>query len=137
MITAIDTSVLLDVLGGDPEFGPASRDAMRAARQAGRLIAGEVVWAETAAAFDGAEDARAAFTALALEYVPTGAEAALAAARSWRDYRRDGGPRDRVIPDFLVAAHAAAYADCLLTRDRGFYRARFADLPLVDPAEHR
>lgn len=46
MITALDTSVLLDVFDGAHEFGPASRSAVKACLFRGRLIACEVVWAE-------------------------------------------------------------------------------------------
>lgn len=134
MITAVDTSVLLDILGGDPEFGPGSREALREARRDGRLIACGVVWAETGAAFEDADSARSALDKLGIEYVASETDAALDAAQRWRAYRRDGGPRQRVVPDFLVGAHAVAHADRLLTRDRGFYRARFGDLEVLDPS---
>jgi predicted nucleic acid-binding protein len=42
--------------------------------------------------------------------------------------------RERVIADFLVAAHASVHADRLLTRDRGFYRSRFRTLRILDPS---
>jgi predicted nucleic acid-binding protein len=48
MITAVDTNVLLDVFGADPEFGQRSAEALRACLREGRLVACEVVWAETA-----------------------------------------------------------------------------------------
>ena len=46
---AVDTSVLLDVLGGDPVFGGASREALRRAYDRGPLCACGVVWAEVRA----------------------------------------------------------------------------------------
>lgn len=134
MITAVDTNVLLDLLGADPEFGPASREALRDARRAGKLIACEVVWAETGASFESAEAAQTALGILGVEYSPLDSKTALAAAQAWRSYRRSGGKRDRVVADFLVAAHAGAQADRLLTRDRGFYRSRFESLTILDPS---
>lgn len=127
--------MLLDLLGADPEFGPRSREALRVARREGKLIACDVVWAETAASFESTDAARAALETLGVEYSALDAEAALEAAQAWRSYRRDGGTRDRVIADFLVAAHADAQADRLLTRDRGFYRSRFESLAVVEPSE--
>lgn len=125
--------MLLDLLGGDPEFGPSSREALRHARREGKLIACDVVWAETGASFDSVEAARSALDALAVEYSPLDADAALQAAQAWRSYRQDGGARERVVADFLVAAHASAHADRLLTRDRGFYRSRFDSLTVLEP----
>jgi len=37
--TAVDSSVLLDVLGADSQFGQASRTALQAAYDAGALVA--------------------------------------------------------------------------------------------------
>jgi predicted nucleic acid-binding protein len=134
VITAIDTSVLLDVLGGDPAFGPASREALRGCLRDGALIASDVVWAETAAWFPREQDAAATLERLGVRFVALDMRAALGAAAAWRAYRREGGSRERVIADFLVAAHASVHADRLLTRDRGFYRSRFRRLRVVDPS---
>ena len=54
-------------------------------------------------------------------------------SRSWSSYLRSGGKRIRILPDFLIAAHAANQADAFITRDRGFYRTHFPRLKVVDP----
>ena len=54
MTTAVDTSVLLDLLTDDATHGPASVAALRTARAEGRLIACECVLAELRPALERA-----------------------------------------------------------------------------------
>jgi predicted nucleic acid-binding protein len=133
LITAVDTSVLLDVLDPDPEFGPASAAALRTCETQGALIACEVVCAETAAAFTSPDAASEAFERMRLSFSPIDLPACLRAASHWRAYREAGGTRTRMVADFLIGAHALVHADRLLTRDRGFYRSYFDGLTILDP----
>ena len=134
MITAVDTSVLIDVLTADERFGERSREALRQCLAQGAVVACDVVWAETSAAFQTDRAARDALGKVGVAYDPVEQRAAEQAGRDWPEYRERGGPRDRLIADFLVAAHALLQADRLLTRDRGFYRMYFPRLSVVDPA---
>ena len=134
MITAVDTNVLLDVLRAHPDSRPASLQALRRCLAEGGLVACDVVWAEVASEFLSPDDGRHALELLTVGYDSIAQATALAAGIRFREYRARGGPRTRILPDFLVAAHATSHADRLLTRDRGFYRSYFSDLVVVDPS---
>lgn len=134
MITAVDTSVLLDLLTADKTFGMASRQAIRRAIGEGRIVACDAVFAEVMAAFGAREQAVEALRRLGLEYEPVQIAAAMTAGDVFREYRARGGKPDRVVADFLIGAHAQHQADRLLTRDRGFHRAYFAGLEVIDPS---
>lgn len=134
MITAVDTNVLLDVLSSDEKYGEPSRDALASSLAIGTLVICEVAWAETVAAFTDLGVAESALSRIGVHFDPMVDRAANHAAQAWRQYRQRGGPRRRVIADFLIGAHAAAQADRLLSRDRGFYRTYFADVQVLDPS---
>ncbi len=133
MITALDTSVILDVVGAEERFGAASLAALKRAAARGSLVVCDVVWAEASWVFADGDEARRVLARLDVSYVPLQQAAAERAGAWWQAYRRAGGPRECVVADFLIAAHAHEQADVLLTRDRGLARDHFDGLRVEDP----
>jgi hypothetical protein len=133
MITAVDTSVLLDVFTADARHLAASQTALRRVMLEGSLIVCEVVVAELRPCFSTREDLARALDKLSIDFSPMSLEAALLAGETWKKYRESRGTRNHLVPDFLVAAHAVTTADRLCTRDRGFYRRWFKGLTILSP----
>src|SRR6516225_2214092 len=107
--SAVDSSVLLDVLLPDPVFGQASAAALRRAIDSGAVIACEIVWAEVRASFPNDTVFLQAFDRLQVEFDAVRREASqmdgsvmaqcLAAAR--------GRNHVDLVPDVIVGAGAA------------------------------
>jgi predicted nucleic acid-binding protein len=68
---------------------------------------------------------------LAISYDPISPEAAYLAGQTFKNYRKAGGPRDHLVPDFLIAAHAQIQANRLAAVDRGYLRTWFPELELL------
>lgn len=134
MKIAVDSSILLDVLGADPEFGESSKEALRQAYDSGVLVACDVVWAEVRAHFTDSREFGEALALLGISFDPLTRETAETAGELWRRFclahRR---PRQKVIADFFIGAHALGQADVLLSRDRGFFTQHFPNLQIVKP----
>ena len=128
MITAVDTNVLLDVFIPSDEHGPQSREWLSAAYNAGAVIICDLVYAELVPAFISRVSLDGALREIGAALSSINSSIAYEAGLRWKLYRESGGPRNRIIIDFLIGAHAASTADAFLTRDRGFFATYFPDL---------
>jgi predicted nucleic acid-binding protein len=132
MITAVDISVLLDVLANDPSHVEKSEALLARAYQQGSLIICPVVYAELAPSARDRRQLDGWLQRGGIRTVGLTAEHGYAAGLAHAAYRKAGGKRDRVLADFLIGAHAVHEANRLLTRDRGFYRKYFAGLEILE-----
>jgi predicted nucleic acid-binding protein len=131
MISALDSSVILDVLTADPQFADASEGLLRRAVTEGKLVVGECVLAEITPAFKDAEELKEFMADWGIEYIPSCQESAILAGRNFSRYLSRGGRSGRIVADFLIGAHAVLHADRLLARDRGYLRDYFSELKVL------
>ncbi len=135
MKTTLDTNILLDLQGATTLLN--EQNAYRALRlllEQGEVIASTVVYAEFSVGFRSRAELDNLLDQLGISVTGISSDAAFIAGQNYARYKLAGGPRQRILPDFLIAGHAMALGAQLLTRDRGFFRKYFQRLKVVEPA---
>ena len=129
----VDTNVLVDVLQNDPQWADWSIAQLRAQAQLHALAINPVIYAELSLSFSTFEalDRVVATMELAMHAVPR--PALFLAGKAYLQYRRRGGAKAQVLPDFFIGAHAAVEGWPLLTRDASRFRTYFPSLEVVAP----
>ena len=135
MIVAVDTNVIIDMVTGDTTFGIESKRLLAQAFDSGSLVICELVYAELVPQFDAREALETALDAMGATLAEAGPDVAWLAGQKIAEYRAAGGSRQRVMADFFIGAHAVLRADCLLTRDRGFFATYFPELRMFGAEE--
>ena len=129
----VDTSVLLDLAERDPVWLHWSREQLEAASAEGTLTINPVIYAEFSLAFTDVEQLDTALANHEINVSEIPRAALFLAARQFRQYRRRGGARTGVLPDFFIGAHAAVERLTLITRDLR-RRAWFPTVRVIAPA---
>jgi len=129
----VDTNVLLDLVTGDPVWATWSMAQLEAAALQGPLAVNDVVYAELSVRYRDIADLDAMISLAELAHLPMPKEALFLAGKAFQAYRKAGGSRTGVLPDFFIGAHAAVAGLILITRDAGRYRTYFPSLALLTP----
>jgi len=154
MITAIDTNILLDILGNDTEFSKSSMELLEKQSHLGNFIICPIVYSELLVFFLKKYDTKTAISKLEeflkdfnIEILDFTKEDYNLSAQTWQSFsnvkkiscpkcgtmnqfncKKCGSPtfwRNHLITDFLIGAHAQNHADVLITRDTGYYKKYF------------
>ena len=132
MRTAIDTSVLIAIAKGESD---AERwvATLASADAEGELVICDIVAAEFFAVLLNEERFTESLHALGIVFLPTSLESVQLAGRLFKAYRREGGSREHLVPDFLIGSHAQQQADRIAAIDRGYLRRYFPHLKILKP----
>ena len=130
----VDTNVLVDVVQDDPDWGEWSLRQLRTQSQLHVLAINPVIYAELSLSFTTIEAVDDVVARLALEVVEIPRPALFLAGKAFVRYRRSGGARTQVLPDFFIGAHAAVAGWTLVTRDAARFRTYFPKLAVIAPS---
>ena len=128
----VDTNVLLDVIGADPTFGEQSKRVLCDCADTGVLVINPIVYAEVGAWADTLEELDELLPESIFRRDPIPWESAFLAGRAFARYKLSGGAKQRVLPDFLIGAHAAVAGFGLITRDRDI--GKHFHIEILDPS---
>ena len=135
---AIDSSVLIDLLGEDAMAG-AAEVCLRDALARGPVVLCDVVVSEITAGLGHGADIMDVVEEMGMRYLPVERKAAIRAGEMQRRYKQrvrslgKDGVAQRTVPDFIVGAHALLQCSALITRDAGFFRDYFKGLKVIVP----
>jgi len=129
----VDTNVLVDVLQNDPQWADWCIAQMRAQSSLHALVINPIIYAEVSLCFSTIEALDDVVGTLALELREIPRPALFLAAKAYAQYRRRGGSKRQVLPDFFIGAHAAVEGWPLLTRDANRFKTYFPTLEVLAP----
>jgi predicted nucleic acid-binding protein len=128
----LDSNVLIEVIQQ-----PASPiNGWLYEHRASDLRINPIIFAELSPSFDNCDQLAAYLDFIGIQIEPLTLEECHRGGRAFAQYRRRGGARTTILPDFLIGAQAAIRGWPLVTRDRKGFASYFPELTIIDPTDH-
>jgi len=129
----LDANVLIDIWEPDPMWGPWSSGQVRTLSNLHLMAINAVVYAEISVMFPTPDELDERLEELNTKVLDIPRRAAFLAGKAFVQYRRMGGKKGNVLPDFFIGAHAAVLGCEVLTRDTRRYSQNFPFVGLISP----
>ena len=97
-----------------------------------QLIINDIIYSEISVGFDSIEEVE---NILEDDFMihPIPKEALFLAGKTFLKYKKVGGTKTSILPDFFIGAHASILKIPLVTRDKKRYRSYFPKLEIISP----
>lgn len=136
-MTLIDSNVLLDLVKDDPEWVEWSLARLEEAALKGPILINPVIYAELSVGYPTIEALDDFIDGTGVEVVEIAKDALFLAGKAFARYRRAGGAKAAILPDFFIGAQASIMGIPLLTRDDKRFRTYFPAVELIAPDRTR
>lgn len=133
MTAFVDTCVLIDVLDEDATFHLWSIQQLNEARENGPVLVSDAVFSEFSVTMESVDVVNDVLTTLSLERCSYSDADLFDAGKAFAQYKRNGGAKENVLPDFFIGAVAQNEAGPLITRDAQRFRTYFPNLSVIAP----
>lgn len=127
----IDSSIILAVLTGTPA-GVWARAKLESLQSVGGVFINQIIYSETCTLAESRAEADEWLTGL-VQFVALNWECAYPAGQAYRLYKARGGKKSRMLPDFLIAAHAQSMGWKLMTNNAADVTGYFPALKIISP----
>lgn len=129
----VDSNVLIDIQRRDREWYEWSRASLEREGERSILVINPIIYADVSHGYDRRNELDEALPEETYRREPLPWPAAFIASKVHGEYRRRGGARRAILPDFYIGAHALVAGMVVLTRDARRYRSYFPALEVVAP----
>ncbi len=130
----VDSCIVNDLCLPESDWYQWSADTLAALDEQTALLVNPIIFSECSVAMPTLEATEQLFESLAFDMREIPRDALFLAGKAFLQYRRRGGLRTGVLPDFLIGAHAAVEGMGLVTRDRAGFISYFPTLQLITPS---
>ncbi len=128
----VDSNIIIDVITNDPVWSEWSIQALED-HQADDLSINPAIYAELSHGYRSADETDKIVRLFGLKYVETPRDGLFRAAKAFGAYKKRGGGKNFVLPDFFIGGHAESSLCAIITRDVSRYQTYFSSVPLIHP----
>ena len=133
MSIIVDSNIILDILTKDKIWYEWSAGKLAEYAAENDLIINQIIYAEISIRFSKVEELKAVLKEANIKCENMPFEAGFLAGKCFMAYKKRGGVKGSVLPDFYIGAHAAITRRPILTRDKSRYVSYFKNLRVVSP----
>lgn len=129
----LDTCVILDILDKESYWHTWAKETLRELTKTYDAVINPIIFSELCAGMESPAAVLKLLSRLNIGERPLNHDTLFLAAKAFLKYRKQGGEKTGVLPDFYIGAQAAVCKWPLISRDKGRYTSYFPTISVIMP----